>query len=236
MTDKCNNCNNCPISSGSSGSSSISGSGTVGTGTSASVPAGSELLGQDAYAVANENTVDTSSVPSTVIMDVLASIQSVLPDVMNSISDITGYMCRIYYPLGTSSMYGKNDNRIRYTSQPQVQKCFLGANLFAQTNMGVFDGSEFAPYVGEQPYLMTFNYRIPENSKVQIFYGTSYRWMKVRRHEALDGSGSPIMILNMLSPCHSNGELINDDPIPDETNPIVIDPVNNGSHCGQNLI
>jgi hypothetical protein len=234
MTDKCNNCNNCPISSGSSGSSSNQGNST-GTGSSPETTTGSELMSQDSYETAASTPV-SGSVPGTILMDVLASIQSVIPDVVNSVSDIVGFMCEVWYPFGTSSMYGKHDNRIRYSVSPQVRKSFIGANLFVQANIGVFDGSEFAPYVGEQPYLMTFNYKIPENSKIKIYYGTSYRWMKVRRHEGLDGANTYMVIFNFLSPCNSSGEEIYDDPLPTEADPVVIDPINKGAHCGQNLI
>lgn len=230
----CNNCNNCPISSGSSGTSSGDGTST-GTGSAPAKTAGSELLKRDLYQTAN-NTQVTGSVPGTIVMDVLASIQSIIPDIVNGISDIVGFMTEIYYPFGTSSMYGKHDNKIRYSTQPQVRKCFIGANLFTQANIGVFDGSEFAPYVGEEPYLMTFNYKIPENSKVKIYYGSSYRWMKVRRHEGMDGANTYLMILNFLSPCNSQGIEIHDDPLPTEESPIVVDPRNQGVRCGQNLI
>ncbi len=234
MTNECN-CNNCPIGcSVDSGTSSNQG---TAVGSEPKLTAGAQHLAKDAYATARENPVG-ESIPGTVIMDVLASIQSVVPDVMNSVSDVAGYLCRIWYPFGSSSVYGKNSNRIRYSAEPQVQKCFMGANLFVQANMGVFDGSEFAPYIGETPYLMTFNYRIPENSKVQIFYGNSSRWMKVRRHEGIDGANTYLMILNFLSPCNSQGIEIHDDPLPTEESSIVVDPVNaEGTvKAGQNLI
>lgn len=210
---------------------------STGTGKPAQPATGAGLLQVDPYAAANAAQV-SGIVPSTVLMDVLASIQGVIPDVINNVSDIVGFMCEIWYPFGTSSVYGKNDNRIRYSAQPQVRKSFIGANLFAQTNIGVFDGSEFAPYLGETPYLMTFNYKIPENSKVKIYYGTSHRWMKVRSHQAQDGSGTYMIIFNMLSPCTSSGEVINDDPLPTEEDPTVMDPVNaEGTvRSGQNLI
>lgn len=231
----CNNCNNCPISSGTSGSSSVSGV-SNGTGSAPKATAGSELLKQDPYAASQQQSIPSGSVPGTILMDVLANIQGVIPDVVNSVSDIVGFMCEIWYPFGTSSMYGKNDNRIRYSTSPQVRKCFIGANLFTQANIGVFDGSEFAPYVGEEPYLLTFNYKIPENSKVKIYYGGACRWMKVRRHEGMDGANTYLMILNFLSPCNSQGVEIHDDPLPTEESPLVVDPVNKGSHTGQNLI
>lgn len=233
--DQCN-CNNCPISSGSTGTSSGGGIST-GTGSAPAKTSGSELLSKDPYQTANGAQI-SGTVPGTILMDVLASIQGVIPDVINGVSDIVGFMCEIYYPFGTSSAYGKNDNRIRYSTQPQVRKCFIGANLFTQANMGVFDGSEFAPYVGEEPYLMTFNYKIPENSKVKIYYGSSCRWMKVRRHEGLDGANTYLMILNFLSPCNSQGIEIHDDPLPTEENAIVADPVNahGAVKAGQNLI
>lgn len=230
------NCNNCPIcNSDSSGSSSVSSSGIVGTGSTPNKTAGSELLGQDVYSATAENPV-SGTVPGTVIMDVLANIQSVLPDVINSISNVVGFMCELYFPFGTSSAYGKNDNKIRYATYPQIRRCFIGANLFAQANIGVFDGSEFAPYLGEQPYLMTFNFKIPENTKVKIYYGSSCRWMKVRSHQAYDGANTYLMILNMLSPCTSAGEEIHDTPLPTEKDKIVVDPVNKGTRAGQNLI
>ena len=234
MTSNNCDCNKCPIGSGSSGSSSVSGS-SSGSGAPPKATAGSELMKQDPYSLANQSA-QTGSIPGTILMDVLASIQSVVPDVVNSVSSIVGFMCEIWYPFGTSSMYGKNDNRIRYSTSPQVRNSFIGANLFTQANIGVFDGSEFAPYVGEEPYLLTFNYKIPENSKVKIYYGTSYRWMKVRRHEGMDGANTYLMILNFLSPCNSEGVEIYDEPLPTEEDPIVIDPINKGSHTGQNLI
>lgn len=232
MSD-CNNCNNCPISSGTS-----SGDGTsTGTGSAPVKTSGSDLLGRDPYQIANNTQVD-GSIPGTILMDVLASIQSVIPDVINGVSDIVGFMCELYYPFGTSSAYGKNDNKIRYSTQPQVRKSFIGANLFAQANIGVFDGSEFAPFLGDVPYLMTFNYKIPENSKIKIYYGSSYRWMKVRSHQAQDGANTYMIIFNMLSPCTSSGEIIEDEPLPTEESPLVSDPVNaNGTvKSGQNLI
>ena len=219
------------------GSSSISNGNSVGTGESPKETAGASYLKQDIYAFSQENKV-SGPIPGTILMDVLASIQSVIPDVVNSVSDIVGFMCEIWYPFGTGSAYGKNDNKIRYSSMPQVRKCFIGANLFAQATIGVFDGSEFAPYVGDVPYLMTFNYKIPENSKVKIYYGNSCRWMKCRRHEAIDGANTYLMILNFLSPCTSAGELINDEPLPTQEDAIVIDPINaEGTvQAGQNLI
>lgn len=238
MTNNNCDCNNCPIcnTSGSTGSSSISGT-SSGTGNPPKATAGSELMGLDPYKESNANTA-SGSVPGTVLMDVLASIQGVIPDVINSVSDIVGFMCEIWYPFGTSSAYGKHDNKIRYSTLPQVRKCFIGANLFAQANIGVFDGSEFAPFLGEEPYLMTFNYRIPENSKIKIYYGSSYRWMKVRRHEGQDGANTYMVVFNFLSPCTSSGEIIHDAPLPTEEDPIVVDPINaEGTvKAGQNLI
>lgn len=230
-----NDCNNCSIcSSGFAGSSSVSSSAT---GSAPKETAGTQYLNQDPYQQASENPV-SGSVPGTVIMDVLASIQSVIPDVVNSVSNIVGYMTEIWYPFGTGSIYGKHSNKIRYTAQPQVRSSFIGANLFTQANAGVFDGSEFSTFVGEAPYLLTFNYRIPENSKVKIYYGTSCRWMKVRRHEEMAGANGPMMIFNFLSPCTSAGELIEDEPTPDETSDLVVDPINaEGTvKSGQNLI
>lgn len=238
MTDKCNcnNCEFCQTSVGSS-SSSLDLNNSGGTGNAPQQTSGSELLKQDFYAKANANPQD-SGVSGTVIMDVLASIQSIIPDVVGNISDVVGYMCHIYFPFGTSSLYGKHDNKTRYTSTPQIKKCFIGANLFTQTDIGTFDGSEFSPYLPEEPYLMTFNFKIPENSKVRIFYGNSSRWMKVRHHQATDGANAYLVIFNYLSPCNSSGELINDDPLPDETSDLVVDPVNaEGTvKSGQNLI
>lgn len=237
VENNCNCDNNCKIcGSDSSGSSSINNS-SSGSGSAPKDTAGIENLKDDVYKIANENQV-SGSVPGTVIMDVLASIQSVIPDVVNSVSNIVGYMTEIWYPFGTSSVYGKNSNKIRYTAQPQVRSSFIGANLFTQANAGVFDGSEFSTFVGEAPYLLTFNYRIPENSKVKIYYGTSCRWMKVRRHEEMAGANGPMMIFNFLSPCTSAGELIEDEPTPDETSDLVVDPINaEGTvKSGQNLI
>lgn len=236
-----NNCNcddNCPICNNSTtaGSSSVDGVAT-GTGAAPKPTAGSELMKRDPYEIANGTQI-TGQVPSTILMDVLASIQSVIPDVINNVSDIVGFMCEIWYPFGTSSMYGKNDNKIRYSTLPQVRKSFIGANLFAQANIGVFDGSEFAPFLGEMPYLMTFNYKIPENSKIKIYYGSAYRWMKVRYHQAQDGANTYMIIFNMLSPCTSSGEIIEDDPLPNESSALVNDYRNaEGSvKSGQNLI
>lgn len=237
MPNNCNCNDNCPIcGGGSSGSSSVDGV-SAGTGAPPKPTAGSELLGRDPYEIANGTSI-SGEVPSTILMDVLASIQSVIPDVINNVSDIVGFMCEIWYPFGTSSVYGKNDNKIRYSTQPQVRKSFIGANLFAQANIGVFDGSEFAPFLGDVPYLMTFNYKIPENSKIKIYYGSSYRWMKVRSHQAQDGANTYMIIFNMLSPCTSSGEIIEDEPLPTEESPLVSDPVNaNGTvKSGQNLI
>ena len=239
MTKNNNNCdcNDCPLNSNTSAGSSSADGISTGTGSAPKSTAGSDLLGKDPYQSANSNQI-SGTVPGTILMDVLASIQGVIPDVINSVSDIVGFMCEIWYPFGTSSAYGKHDNKIRYSSHPQVRKCFIGANLFAQANIGVFDGSEFAPFLGEVPYLMTFNYKIPENSKVKIYYGSSYRWMKVRRHEAQDGANTYLIIFNFLSPCTSSGEIINDEPLPTEENSIVLDPINAEGqvHSGQNLI
>lgn len=234
MTNECN-CNNCPIV-GSIDSGTSSNQGTA-VGSEPKLTAGSQNLAKDAYVTAKENPV-SGSVPGTVLMDVLASIQSVIPDVMNSISNVVGYVCEIWYPFGSGSVYGKNSNRIRYTAEPQVRNNFIGANLFAQAPAGVFDGSEFSTFLPEQPYLLTFNYRIPENSKVKVYYGTSYRWLKCRRHEELSGANAPMMIFNFLSPCTSSGEVIEDDPILDETSDLVLDPINaEGTvKSGQNLI
>lgn len=213
------------------------GNASSGTGSPPAPTTGSELLKQDPYQVANNANI-SGPIPGTVLMDVLASIQGIIPDVISSISDIVGFMCEIYYPFGTSSIYGKHDNKIRYSSKPQVRKCFIGANLFAQANIGVFDGSEFSTFLGDVPYLMSFNYKIPENSKVKIYYGSSFRWMKVRYHQAQDGANAPLIIFNMLSPCTSSGEVIDDDPLPTEEDPIVVDPENaEGTvKAGQNLI
>lgn len=234
------NCDNCPIcDSGSSGTSSGQGV-SSGTGSDPISAEGTELLKQDSYATAAENseTIKTTSTPGTILMDVIANVQSCLPSVVNNIAEVVGFLCEIYYPFGTSSVYGKHDNKIRYTTYPQVRKCFIGANLFDQAPAGVFDGSEFSTFVGETPYLMTFNYRIPESSKVKIYYGSSSRWMKVRRHEEYPGSGGPLMILCYLSPCTSSGELIEDEPTPDESSTLVVDKANaEGTvKAGQNMI
>ena len=78
----------------STGSSSISSNETAGTGTNPNLTDGSDYLKQDVYAAANSRK-PTGAVPGTVLMDVLASIQSVIPDVINSVSNIVGFMTEI---------------------------------------------------------------------------------------------------------------------------------------------
>ena len=89
MAKNNNNCNcddNCPICNNSTtaGSSSVDGVAT-GTGAAPKPTAGSELMKRDPYEIANGTQI-TGQVPSTILMDVLASIQSVIPDVINNVS------------------------------------------------------------------------------------------------------------------------------------------------------
>lgn len=187
-------------------------------------------------AMSDANTsISSNMTAGTVLEDVVKSIQDVLPNVISNIAGVVGYRCEIWYPFGTSSVYGKNSNKIRYTIEPQAQSNFIGANLFTEAPMGVLDGSEFSTFVGEEPYLMTFGYKIPENSKVLIHYGTSKRWMKVRWHRAVDGSGNYLAIFNILSPLTSNGTEIKDKPAPKKDSTLVKDPKNK-KIAGQNMI
>lgn len=172
----------------------------------------------------------------TIVENALAALQSITPNIAEVMAKVNGYRVLIWHPFGTNSAHGKYSNAIRYTESPQVKTYLLGGNLFQNAMMGTFDGVEFGTFLSEEPYLLSFGFRIPENSKVCIKYKESSRWMKVRKHTALDGESSYVAVFNVLSPLTSDGIQINDEPEPAEDSILILDPRNARGIAGQNLI
>jgi hypothetical protein len=177
-----------------------------------------------------------AEISTTVLEEVIQAMQNAVPDVVAGVASVLGHRVEVFYPFGTSSVYGKNDNKTRYTSKPQIKTTYLAGNVFQNAPIGTMDGSEFSSFVPEEPYIMTFKgFRLPENSKVVIHYLNSARTMKVRKHTAIDGESNYMVVFNILSPLTSSGETIEDDPeLTMESN--LVSTAENQNIAGQNLI